>query len=334
MSVIDPLMRQAVEDGVFPYGEWALFDRSGIVETCATAGEGGRWFDLASLTKPHTATALLNLADKMGIELKQDVTELLGDIPMAARERLAGISLRKLLTHTARLPAWYPFYADGREFYDIVAGLPVGETGMVYSDIGYMLLRAVLCAVSGLKYEEVIRRYVSEPLGIDELCFNPSLDLPLVPSSRDNAVEENMCRERGMQFEAFRAHKTDIIGHPNDGNAYYYFNGVSGHAGLFGTAHAVAKLGMFYLNTQDPAYLGAVTEQPGCSGRCLAFHKGGAFPTGCGHTGFTGTSLWIDRQVGVGLALLTNRLYFDHLPQADMNAFRRSVHEAILLKIQ
>ena len=70
--------------------------------------------------------------------------------------------------------------------------------------------------------------------------------------------------------------------------------------------------------------------QDGCSGRCLVFHTGGAFPSGCGHTGFTGTSIWLDREADIGLALLTNRLYYDHLPTADMNAFRRRVHEALL----
>lgn len=132
-----------------------------------------------------------------------------------------------------------------------------------------------------------------------------------------------------MAFDGFRPHCTDVVGQPNDGNAFYYFHSVSGHAGLFGTREGVARLGQFYLNTRDPAFLGAVTLQPGCEGRCLAFHTGGAFPTGCGHTGFTGTSLWVDRQAGIGLALLTNRLYYDHLPQADMNAFRREVHLAL-----
>lgn len=77
-----------------------------------------------------------------------------------------------------------------------------------------------------------------------------------------------------------------------------------------------------------------MTPQPGCEGRCLVFHTGGAFPTGCGHTGFTGTSLWIDRERGYGLALLTNRLCYDHLPQADMNAFRRAVHTALLEELK
>ena len=69
MSIVAPLMDRAVAEGVFPYGEWALFDKTGVREAGATEGEGGRWFDLASLTKPHTATALLR---RVGLEDKAD----------------------------------------------------------------------------------------------------------------------------------------------------------------------------------------------------------------------------------------------------------------------
>lgn len=334
MHIIAPLMRQAVADGVFPYGEWVLFDRAGIIEAGATEGEGGRWFDLASLTKPYTATALLAVAEELGISLDASAGGLLHRTEGPLGRRLAGMTLRALLTHTAGLPAWYPLYADGRPFFEIMAGLPEGGAGMVYSDLGYMLLREVLCAVTGLGFPQVIRRYVAEPLHITELCFCPDQSLPLVPSCRDNAVEEGMCREHGVRFDGFRPHFTDVTGEPNDGNAYYYFHGVSGHAGLFGTSRAVAGLGRFYLAAGAPAYLGAVTPQPGCGGRCLVFHTGGPFPTGCGHTGFTGTSLWLDREAGLGLAMLTNRLYYDHLPRADMNAFRREVHTALAREIR
>lgn len=143
-----------------------------------------------------------------------------------------------------------------------------------------------------------------------------------------------MCADLGMSFTGFRPHRTDVCGEPNDGNAHYFWHDVSGHAGLFGTVQALAGLGRFYLTTNDSVYLGGVTPQPGCEGRCLVFHTGGAFPTGCGHTGFTGTSLWIDRERGYGLALLTNRLCYDHLPQADMNAFRRTVHTALLEELK
>ena len=195
------------------------------------------------------------MAAETGLPLDASAGELLGRRDGPLGRRLAGITLRALLTHTARLPAWYPFYADGRPFFQILAELPEGGAGMVYSDIGYMLLREVLCAVTGLDFPQVIRRYVTAPLRMDALCFCPDKSLPLVPSCRDNGVEENMCRERGTAFGGFRPHFTDVAGEPNDGNAHYYFHGVSGHAGLFGTAGAVAELGRFYLTTEDPDYM-------------------------------------------------------------------------------
>ena len=332
MSTVAPLMLEAVENGVFPYGEWAVFRKSGVIETGATEGQGGRLFDLASLTKTFTATAVLALCKEGALSLGSGAYGLLGTENGELENRLRGISVFSLLTHTSGLPAWYPFYADGREFFDILCGLPAGEPGMVYSDIGYMLLREILCRRTGLRFEELISRYVSGPLGLG-VRFRPGPAPDVVPSCRDNAVEERMCRERGFEYAGFRAHFTDVIGEPNDGNAHYYFNDVSGHAGLFGTAMDAAGLGLFYLRCGDAAFLGGVEPQDGCSGRCLVFHTGGAFPSGCGHTGFTGTSIWLDREADIGLALLTNRLYYDHLPTADMNAFRRRVHEALLAQI-
>ena len=87
MHTIAPLMGRAVAEGIFPYGEWALFDRSGLLETGATEGEGGRWFDLASLTKPYTATALLAVAAETGLPLDASAGELLGrrDGPLGRR---------------------------------------------------------------------------------------------------------------------------------------------------------------------------------------------------------------------------------------------------------
>lgn len=327
MLAAEKLLLRGVEDGVFPYAEWAVFGPDCIVRTGATEGGGGRWFDLASLTKTFTATALLGMVKAGKLYLAQSVGGLLEPESAKLRQHLDGISLFSLMTHTSGLPAWYPFYADGRPFFEALEELldcrGLGS-GMVYSDLGYMLLGLVLSSKAGAPLEEVI-----DPMGFG-VRYRPPRDLNFVPSCRDNAVEEGMCAELGMCFSGFRPHRTDVFGEPNDGNAHYFWNDVSGHAGLFGTVQALAGLGRFYLTTNDPVYLGGVTPQPGCEGRCLVFHTDGAFPTGCGHTGFTGTSLWVDRAHGLGLVLLTNRLCYDHLPQADMNAFRRSVHTALL----
>lgn len=334
MSVLH-VMEQGARGGVFASGEWTVFTREGVGPVHAVGGESGRWFDCASLTKVFTATAVLELVRRGTLSLEDSAADRLALTGYLA-ERLRNATLRRLLTHTAGLPAWYPFYADrhaGQPFCSVLESVlrdSPPPAGMVYSDLGFMLLREVVCRAAGLPFDQAVEQLVCRPLDIREARFCPPPGLPLVPSCRDNAIEERMCRERGIGFSGFCPYGQDVTGVPNDGNARYYFHGISGHAGLFATARAVAQLGVFYLRTDDPVFAAALQPQPGCEGRCLGFHTGAPFPTGCGHTGFTGTSLWIDRAGGFGLALMTNRLYADTPPRTNMNTFRAAVHEALL----
>lgn len=337
MDTLTDIVQQARRDGAFPYCEWTAFDANGPLEQGASQGTGGRWFDLASLTKLFTTTAILAIGKEKGLALSDNAAQLLGLREGLLGERLAEITLQMLLTHTSGLPAWYPFYTDGRPFFVVLEKIlrELGpQAGMVYSDLNFMLLREIACVRTGLSFDQVIQHYVKEPLGIEELSFLPARSLALVPSCRDNRIEEEMCRERGLFFDGFRPHGTTVCGEANDGNAHYYFGGISGHAGLFGTRRAVAALGRFYLSTRDKLFAGALLPQKGAQGRCLGFHTGAPFPTGCGHTGFTGTSLWVDREAGCGMVILTNRLFYDHPPTADMKAFRMAMHQAWLWQRQ
>lgn len=78
MLSAEKLIRRGVEDGVFPYAEWALFDRGGVVHEGATEGAGGRYFDLASLTKTFTATAILTTVKAGLLSLEDDAGRLPG----------------------------------------------------------------------------------------------------------------------------------------------------------------------------------------------------------------------------------------------------------------
>ena len=185
MLAAEKLLRRGVEEGVFPYAEWALFDRNCIESSGATAGEGGRWFDLASLTKTFTATALLGLVKVGGLRLSESAGELLAPASPKLRGSLDKMSLFSLMTHTSGLPAWYPFYADGRPFFEALEELldcrGLGN-GMVYSDLGYMLLGLVLSRKAGAPLEEVI-----DPMGFG-VRYRPPRELDFVPSCRDNSV--------------------------------------------------------------------------------------------------------------------------------------------------
>lgn len=336
------LARQAREDGLFQDCAWCVFTADGMQEQShAGPSPMDAVYDLASLTKPFTATAALAIGEERGLSLDAPLCSLPGGLVNAlperpsalARERLSAMTMRRLMTHTSGLQAWYPFYADGRPFWQTMADRLEAppQTGMVYSDLNFMLMRELLCRITGLSYPDVIRQYVSRPLGLDFLDFAPLPEgVAAAPCCRDNAIEERMCRERGMRFNGFRPHNQTVCGQANDGNAFYYFHGVSGHAGLFGALSSVAGLGRFYLRREDPWFLQALEPQPGCEGRCVGFHTGGSFPTGCGHTGFTGTSLWIDRERGLGMVILTNRLMSPTIASPDLLAFRLSMHRTML----
>ena len=146
---------------------------------------------------------------------------------------------------------------------------------MVYSDIGFMLLGLVLSRVNGRPLEEVI-----DPFGFG-VAYKPGPGPDLVPHAATTRWRRGCARE-GLHIFRLSGALPGCNGRANDGNAHYFWNDVSGHAGLFGTALAVARLGEFYLAASEQPYLGGVTPQPGCEGRCLVFHTGGAFPTAAG----------------------------------------------------
>lgn len=315
------------EKKLFHDCECQIFSSSSLLFSFSVTEEKGRVFDIASLTKLYTAYAVLSIMKEQGIPLSASLSSVM-DVP----GKIGNATLSSLLTHSSSLPAWYPFYSRNGDFCEVLTyvldSVPMAE-GVCYSDIGFMLLRVFAEQASGLDFPSVIEKYVRLPLGIDYLCFNPAERGNIVVSSFDNAIEERMCRERNIEFASFRAHDTAIRGEVNDGNAYYFFNGVSGHAGLFTDADGLRALALGYLRLKkDPYFSGCFTPQ--CDTRCLAFHTGGPFPTGIGHTGFTGTSLFIDEDADIAAVLLTNRLYYDRDGKNNFNMFRKGFHELVL----
>lgn len=400
---IETIIEKYRAAGYFKQAACAVFDRDGILYTCGAGGaDENSVFDLASLTKIFTTTIILKLIDEGRIGLHEKIGTYL-TVPSGGRagfidERtdnsdghkhicgdvsackvfpnvsaaFAQISVYQLLTHTGGLIAWYPFYAEKGSFYEILEKLivlPLKQGTVVYSDLSFILLGHIVCAVTGLSLEAAVDTYVRAPLGLRTLMYCPgkgkkqnaaesSCDekkKKIVVSSYDNKIEERMCAERGISFENFRPHGHSICGEANDGNCFYYFGGVSGHAGLFSDALSVARLGMFYLN----AAAGAAAETGGRGSgqkvrndaddcrerrsvfyvaqeaaqgtRGLGFDTGVLYPEGCGHTGFTGTSLYISADNNIGAVFLTNRLTGMVDGKApDLTNFRREAAEAVL----
>jgi len=144
-----------------------------------------------------------------------------------------------------------------------------------------------------------------------------------------------MVEERNLRFEGFRSTDKALLGECNDGNAYYYFNGVAGHAGIFSPAEDITRLLSLYIHGYTPGYISrdliakAITDQG--MGRGYGFQMGENYPhSGVGHTGFTGTYAYLNPKLGYTISLLTNRLNVA-LPRTIQSYRNAIVNEAISL---
>lgn len=344
MGVIDTArLRRELQDvteryraaGYFPSACVRVFSsRETLAAVCVGEAREDSLFDAASLTKIATALQVLRLISEGRLALDQEICRALPPLQGEPflRGRLAGVTLRRLLTHTSSLPAWYPFYTlNGLHFIPALS-YALAHTdateGMVYSDLNFMLLGKTLEYVRGKPLAQCLREDLVQPLGLGDMTYLPDGRLPLVPSCYGNPIEEEMCRERGLAFGGFRPADQPVRGAVNDGNCHYYFKGVSGHAGVFANALAWERLCRFCMTADDPLLREAQREQPGAPGRGLGFQTGISYPHGCGHTGFTGTGIYFSAEYDVGVVSLTNRLFY---PRENPNAtweFRRALHEA------
>jgi CubicO group peptidase (beta-lactamase class C family) len=295
-------------------------------------------FDLASLTKPIvTATSLMLLAAEGRVDLDDPVAKVLP--PFGERGKEA-VTIRSLLTHTSGLKPWRPFHeallererkkgerllgtpaAKEAVLERIYRGALVHEPGeaAVYGDLDFILLGAIVEAVSGLALDDFAASRIFAPLGMNDTRFVRLGDgAPELPDAlrRRFAATEN-CPWRGRV----------LWGEVHDPNAWA-MGGVAGHAGLFATADDVMRFAQAVIDTwhgrstvfprewlvrfltknDAPANttwaLGWDTPTPGASSAGQYFS-----PTSVGHLGFTGTSLWIDLEREAAVVMLTNRVH-------------------------
>ena len=276
------------------------------------------WFDLASLTKPiATTTMILSLAEQGRLDLDRPLTDAIPDLrqyDLAAPER--ALTFRDCLAHRTHLPAVWPIYTYGDDPARLRAWILQREWRAgppVYSDINYLLL--------GIAVE----RLTDAPLGAwplgDGLAYRPA----------GPAVATEHCRWRGRVLR----------GEVHDENAAA-LGGEAGHAGLFGTLAGVLGFARGLLDgSTPPATLAAIrTPAPGAASpwrtcgweRRFAGWPGG---DGCsaetiGHTGFTGTGLWVDFDRGLAWTLLTNRVHPTRHGADAVFALRPAVGEAVI----
>jgi len=306
-------------------------------------------FDLASLTKPlATSLALMVLMDRGGVQLAATLGEVLPSRWLPPDKQ--PLTLASLLTHRAGLPAWRPFYQEVLAappnsrptlLERLAAAAPLEhppDTVTLYSDLGFMLLKAVVERLSGKNLDQFCREEIYRPLGLNILGFMPLPKPAQVDAKTDHrlyaATEPGLIPGR------------PLAGEVHDENAWAA-GGVAGHAGLFGTGREVFRLaaGLYraYVGEKvDPFTPGTVRlflTVPHGAQRGLGFDTPsrdpgaraagrGFSPRSVGHLGFTGASFWLDLDSGQMVVLLTNRVHLGRDDKTKIQAFRPRFHEA------
>ncbi len=270
-------------------------------------------FDIASLTKiVATLGTFLTLFDQRQLDPYQTLGEFLPVDP-----HLRDVTLAQCLTHTTGLPAIIFLQNDVTETYHVALEAEPG-TRVVYSDIGFLLLGSVI--------EAVLQKPLEAVIGEQTALWN-------MPDTSFNPADRERCAATEWRDHLGR-HQ---LGEVHDENAGV-LKGVAGQAGLFSTARDLATYAALYRpqNTtpwrershecwtdglNDRRGLGWLLQEPGCFAGPLAS------PRSYGHTGFTGTSMWIDPAHDLTIILLTNRVHFGRQPH--ILTIRKRVHTLI-----
>ena len=271
-------------------------------------------WDLASLTKVvATMSSALVLVDRGQLNLDTTVASV---VPGFGQNGKEAVTIRMLLNHTSGLPRYEAFYQEAHDREGVLSRLleeplryPPG-TRDEYSDLNAILLGLVLERVTGRSLADLARETVFQPLGMSQTRFTPpaSLHYRIAPTGK--------------------RHGEPIVGVVNDQNAAV-LGGVSGHAGLFSTARDLARFAQVWLRQgqlRDGPWVSRTTlmsflqRSPTSGTRVLGWDTPdsirkesvfGALASGkaYGHTGWTGTELWIDPDKDLFLVFLTNRSF-------------------------
>lgn len=353
---IEAIMKKAIQNRVFPGGVVLVARKNGIVyekafgsayrykDSKKTPAENpipadpGTIYDIASITKLFTATAVMQLAEKNKISLDDPVARYVPLFGVNGKEK---ITIRQLLSHTGGLPATLPLYQLPGDREGKLALLftskPVAQPGskMIYSDIGYIVLGELVRQVSGMPLSVYLETSIFKPLGMNATMYKP----PSILRKSIAATEDQSAESRGM-----------VWGEVHDENAWA-LGGMSGHAGLFSTAEDLAKFGLAFMNQGEwngkrilnPESVEEMTKLQ--TGNIPDAFRGlgwelrqdwymGPFAAKetFGHTGFTGTSLFVDPKRDVMVILLTNRVHPTRTGP-NVSEVRKQIAEAVFSSI-
>lgn len=346
MPNVESVIQQAIEQKIFPSAVCAVLLGGRVKYQGAfgkpdpeadTPASATTIYDLASLTKPLSTTTLTLLALEEGALTLE--TPLVRFFPDA--KHLEGVLVKHLLTHTAGLPAWRALYKDANSREAVIhAALNTPRTrppgkGYTYSDLGYILMGAILERVYGQSQAELFRTKVAAPLGLQSTTYCPPAEWRerIAPTRHSESRPEQTLR-----------------GEVHDENAHA-MGGVAGHAGLFGTLEDLIRYARMILSGGRPllsfyAVQLMLTPQAQVGNQAPSMHtlglfahpnpllpRGDLFPTRCvGHSGFTGIVLLFDPQIEMAVILLTNHVYYSREKDAYLD-WRRRILNALAAQV-
>jgi beta-glucosidase-like glycosyl hydrolase/CubicO group peptidase (beta-lactamase class C family) len=299
-------------------------------------------YDIASLTKVVATTTLVaKLAEgdfAVPLDLDAKIERYLPEWASGPNaEWRHRVTVRHLLTHTSGLPPFKEYWRTSKNKQDTLTKIfaePLDYepgTKEVYSDLGIILMAEIIERLTGRKLDDLAKSYIFSPLGMKDSMYRPPKKLwpQIAPTEIDNNLRHRL-----------------VQGEVHDENAFA-IGGVSGHAGVFSTAPDLAAFCQMLLNGGVYAHqrilrratvaefttpqqlsggtrtLGwAVPTEGGLSGHYFSAHS-------FGHTGFTGTSIWIDPDRQLFVVFLTNRVHPTRENQ-KIQQVRRDLHDAVM----
>ena len=346
---MDAIVRQGIRQGVYPgavvvigrkdsvlyargYGHFTWSPSSPVPTPDSTL------WDIASITKVMgTTSAAMRLVDARRLSLDAPVRRYLPEFSGGAKDR---VTIRMLLDHTSGLRSYVPFFKQARTRDQAKALLYaeplVRQPGQsaVYSDLNAILLGVVLERISGLPLDRLVAREVFDPLELQSTIYLPPISV----------------RRRTVPTALWRGHP--VQGQVNDPNAVV-FGGAAGHAGIFSSGMDLARYAQTWLRNGvgprgewvTPATIrqfltrGANTgprllgwDTPEFDGKEPSLYGTLISDAAYGHTGFTGTELWVDPAHDLFLVFLTNRTFDNRARNAHhaLRSVRTSLSDAAI----
>ena len=346
---IEELMNSGIRDSVFPGGVLVAGYKGKVIFNKAFGNytydnnspqvNVSSLFDIASLTKVCATTpAAMLLVDEGKLKLDDKVVKYLPEFGNRGKEK---ITIRNLLLHNSGLPAFKPFYKTLKSAKEQTAAIMNIELEYtpgqkyLYSDLGMIVLQKVIEKITHRSLDKYLKEHLYDKLGMKNTFFNPPKNRKkeCVPTELDNYWRNRL-----------------IQGEVHDETAAM-MNGISGNAGLFSTASDLAV----YINTllnkgifNNNEFFKKETVKEWTSRQSRQSSRGLGWDTksderssagtkfsmnSFGHTGFTGTSIWADKEKNLFVILLTNRVH----PSRNNNklsAFRPKLHDAVVRALE